>query len=131
MRLISVLFLATLASGCGYGKSMASAPQPGVVPAIMALMPSNVNAGGGAFVLTVNGSSFASNAMVKWNGMAQNSIFVTSNQLTAMIPASAITTPGTVAVTVTNPATPGMGGIYGASGGTAAETSNPMTFTIN
>lgn len=81
--------------------------------------------------MTVNGSSFAQNAMVNFNGVAQNTGHMAANQLTAMIPASAIATPGTVAVTVTNPATPGMGGIYGGSGSTAAVTSAPMNFTIN
>jgi hypothetical protein len=47
--------------------------------------------------------------------------------LTATIPASDVATAGTITVTVTNPGTPG--GIYG--GGTMAQTSNSMTFTIN
>ncbi len=63
---------------------------------------------------------------MKWNGTQQTTTFMTGNQLTATIPASAIATPGTVAVTVTNPGH-AAGGIYG---GTAAETSAPMNFTI-
>jgi hypothetical protein len=95
----------------------------------MELAPNNAKAGSTGFTLTVNGSSFASGAVVNWNGTHQMTTFVTTNQLTAAIPASAIATPGTVPVTVTNPATPGMGGIYG-MGGTAAETSSPMNFTV-
>jgi hypothetical protein len=47
-----------------------------------------------------------------------------------MIPATAIAIPGAVPVTVTNPATPGSGGIYG-NGGTVASTSSAMMFTVN
>jgi hypothetical protein len=45
------------------------------------------------------------------------------------VTASAIATPGTISVTVTNPATPGTG-MYG-SGGTLAATSAAMSFTVN
>jgi hypothetical protein len=54
---------------------------------------------------------------------------VSASQLTAIIPASSISTAATVTVTVTNPGTAGTGA-YG-SGGTLAETSNAMSFTIN
>jgi len=84
-------------------------------------------AGSPAFTLTVNGTNFNSNAMVNWNGAAQTTTFVSANQVTMAVPAAAVASSGTVAVTVTNPAVPG-GGIYG--GGTMAETSNPMTFTV-
>jgi hypothetical protein len=40
-----------------------------------------------------------------------------------------IASPATVQITVTNPGTPGTG-LYG-GGGTLAETSAPMSFTIN
>jgi hypothetical protein len=88
-----------------------------------------MNSGGPAFVLTVNGTNFASNAAINWNGTAQTTTSVVlGTQLTATIPASDITTAGTTAaVTVTNPGT--AGGQYG--GGTLPETSNKMTFTIN
>jgi hypothetical protein len=132
MKMTSVLLLAMLVSGCGYSKPMASGPQPGAVPAIMALMPPNTNAGGGAFILTVNGSNFNPDAAVtavNFGGAHPTTAYVTTNQLTAMIPASAIATSGTVAVTVTNPGHAG-GGIYGA-GGTTAETSAPMNFIVN
>jgi len=79
--------------------------------------------------LTVNGSSFATNAVVNWNGAPQTTTYVTGKQLMAAIPATAIATPGTVPVTVTNPGTPGSGGPYG-GGGTASETSNAMNFTV-
>jgi hypothetical protein len=68
---------------------------------------------------------------VNWNGVAQtsNTTFMSGTELTVSLPASAIAAAGTVQVTVTNPAVAG-GGPYG-GGGTLAETSSAMSFTIN
>ena len=130
MKMISVLLLAMLCSGCGgYGSSMAAAPRPGVVPTITELSPDNVSAGAPGLTLTVNGSSFGTNAVVEWNGAQQTTTSVTANQLVATIPATAIATSGTVPVTVTNPGTPASGGLYG-NGGTMSETSKPVNFTV-
>jgi hypothetical protein len=79
--------------------------------------------------LVVNGTNFSSTAVINFNGVAQTTNQVSGTQLTATIAAADIATAGTAAVTVTNPGTAGMGA-YG-SGGTAAATSSPMTFTIN
>jgi hypothetical protein len=75
----------------------------------------------------VTGTNFNSNATINWNGTALTTAHVSSTQLTATVPDADTATAGTVQVTVTNPGTPG--GQYG--GGTSAETSNMMTFTIN
>jgi hypothetical protein len=115
--------------GCGYSSKATTPSTPGTVPAISQLAPDTMNDGGAAFVLTVNGSSFSSTAVINFDGAAQTTTFVSANQLMTTVPASAIATAGTVPVTVTNPATAGMGA-YG-SGGTTAETSAPMNFTIN
>ena len=80
-------------------------------------------------MLTVNGSSFNSDASINWNGSKQGTTYVTGKQLMAAIPMSAIATPGTVVVTVTNPGH-AAGGIYG-TGGTASATSTAMNFTVN
>jgi hypothetical protein len=130
MKLSLMLCLTALCIGCGYGSPKPAAPQPGIVPAIAELSPDNAKAGGPNFTLTVNGSSFASSAVVNWNGAAQTTMFLTGKQLTAAIPASAIATAGTAQVSVTNPGTPASGGPYG-SGGTKSETSNMMPFTIS
>ena len=130
MKMMSVLLLILLGLGCGGYKSPSSTmPSAGTAPVIMQLVPNSMKAGSAAFTLTVNGSSFNTDAAINWNGTAQTTTYITGNQLMAMIPAAAIATAGTVAVTVTNPAHPA-GGIYG-SGGTSAATSMPMTFTIN
>lgn len=119
--------LTALTLACGYS-SKTTPPVAGAVPTIAALSPPGMAAGSPAFTLTVNGTNFSSNATVNWNGAAQTTTFVSANQLMTIVPAAAITTSGTVAVTVTNPATPGTG-MYG-SGGTVAETSNAMNFTV-
>jgi hypothetical protein len=130
MKIASVLLLTMFGLGCGYSTPQAAAPQPGVKPTIAALVPNTANSGDPQFMLTVNGSSFSTNAVINWNGASQATTRVTAGQLTATIPATAIATPGAVPITVTNPATPGSGGIYG-TGGTKASTSSAMTFTVN
>jgi len=125
--LLGGLFAFTLA--CGYS-SKAPATQPGVTPAVNQLVPDVANAGAPAFTLTVNGSGFSTAATINWNGAAQNTTHVSASQLTTIIGASDIAKAGTVTISVTNPATPGTGGMYG-TGGTLAETSNVMNFTVN
>jgi IPT/TIG domain len=78
------------------------------VPTITSLSPTGIVAGGAAFTLTVNGTNFVSTSVVKFNGNAKTTTFVSATQLTAAILASDITTSGSANVTVTN-ATPGGG----------------------
>ncbi len=122
--------LVALTVACGYSSKM-TAPVAGSMPAVSALSPNSATAGGAAFTMTVNGTNFGAKAVVNLNGTAQtaNTTFVSGNQLMVAVPASAIATPGTISVTVTNPATPGTG-VYG-SGGTLAATSAAMSFTVN
>jgi len=122
--------LIALTVACGYSSKM-TAPVAGSMPAVSALSPNSATAGGAAFTMTVNGTNFGAKAVVNLNGTAQtaNTTFVSGNQLMVAVPASAIATPGTISVTVTNPATPGTG-MYG-SGGTLAATSAAMSFTVN
>jgi hypothetical protein len=88
------------------------------VPVTTSISPPSATAGGAAFTLTVNGSSFINGSTVRWNGTNRTTTFVSSTQLTAAIPATDIATAGTATVTVFTPA-PG-GGL-----------SNGQTFTIN
>ena len=92
-------------------------------PRITSINPTTALAGGPAFTLTVIGSGFVPvngsvGSLVRWNNASRTTSFVSSTQLTAMIPATDIAAAGTVSVTVINPA-PGGG------------TSNSVTFTIN
>jgi hypothetical protein len=130
MKIAKAVFLAALlAAGmaCGYSSKATTPAAAGTMPNISALVPDNANAGSTGVVLTINGTLFNSNATVNWEGAALTTTFVSANQLMATVPNSDVATSGTATVTVTNPGT--AGGIYG--GGTMAETSNSMTFTIN
>ena len=91
----------------GGGTSTAAAftvepPQPDA-PVIASLSPANARAGGSAFTLTVNGSNFAANDPVTWNGAVQTTTFVNSAQLTAAIAANNIATAGSASVAVFTP----------------------------
>jgi hypothetical protein len=88
------------------------------VPTETSLSPTSATAGGAAFTLTVNGTGFVSTSVVKFNGAAKTTAFVSATQLTAAITPADIATAGTASVTVTNPA-PGGG------------TSGTLSFTIN
>ena len=122
--------LIALSAACGYS-SKTSPPVAGTMPAISQLSPDSATAGGAAFVLTVDGTNFGSKAVVNWNGVAQttNTTYVSASQLMVTVPASAIAASGMIQITVTNPAIAGTGQ-YG-SGGTLAETSTVMDFTVN
>jgi hypothetical protein len=72
------------------------------------LLPSSIGPGNPGFTLTVNGTGFATNAVVNWNGSARATTFVSSSTLQASITAADIAKAGTGTVTVTNPA-PGGG----------------------
>ena len=87
-------------------------------PTETSISPTSATAGGAAFTLTVNGTGFVSTSVVKFNGAAKTTTFVSATQVTAAITAADIATAGTASVTVTNPA-PGGG------------TSGTVSFAIN
>src|SRR5262249_13816042 len=98
------------------GTSPAVTVDPSLTPAptITSLSPPSATMGGPAFTLTVNGSAFNSTSVVRWNGSARTTTFVSATQLTAAIAAADIAAAGTAQVTVFTPA-PG-GGTSGALG---------------
>jgi murein DD-endopeptidase MepM/ murein hydrolase activator NlpD len=92
-------------------------------PVITSLSPSSAIAGSGAFQLTVNGSTFTSSSVVRWNGSNRiTKATITTGGLVIDLQASILTSDiasqGTAQVTVFNPS-PGGG------------TSSAVTFTIN
>lgn len=117
--------LIALALGCGYSKKTTPV-QAGSMPTIAQLSPPSATANN-SVPLEVDGTNFAAKAVINFNGAALATTFVSATKLEATIPASAIMNTGAVPVTVTNPAIPG--GLYG--GGTAAETSAALDFTVN
>jgi len=84
--------------------------------AVTGLSPSTAQAGGPGFTLTLTGTGFVSGAQVSFGLSNEATTFVSSTQLTAAIPASAIAVAGNPYVVVTNPGGP---------------PSAPLTFPIN
>jgi hypothetical protein len=72
------------------------------------LDPVSVQPGGKEFLLTVNGTGFASTAAINWNGSPILTNVDSANRVTAKISAAKIRKAGTASITVTNPA-PGGG----------------------
>ena len=77
-------------------------------PGITSLNPTSVPAGSPDRVLTVTGTGFVSSSTVRSNGVLLMTTYVTPTTLSAVVPSSQLITPGSVAITVTNPA-PGGG----------------------
>ena len=115
LNIFGLVFLA----GCGGGTPSTVNPtsSPNPTPTITTISPNSTVAGSAAFTLTVNGTNFVTASIVNFGGSALATTFVSSAQLTAVIPAASVASTGTPAVTVTNPASDG--GI-----------SKPINFTI-
>jgi hypothetical protein len=107
-----LLGITLMGAGCGY--SSHNYMNGNGTPKITQLMPSSTTANSGAFVLTVNGSGFGTDALVYWGTATRTTTYVSTSQVTANIMASDIMNAGTVQV-------------YVHSGGA---NSNAMTFTI-
>jgi hypothetical protein len=69
-------------------------------PTVSSLSPASAKAGGDAFTLTVNGSNFAANDAVTWNGTVLATVFVNSTQVTGSVPANDIASVGPASVAV-------------------------------
>src|SRR6185437_8237314 len=80
----SILLLALAAVflqlGCGYSKPGNTQAVAGTVPVVSQLVPANVTHGAASFTLTINGSSFNSNAVVHCHGRVLTTTFVTGTQ---------------------------------------------------
>ncbi len=88
------------------------------VPTTSAISPNPVAAGGSAFTLTVTGTNFNAQSIVRFNGSNRTTTFVNATTLQAAINASDIVSPGIASITVFAPS-PGGG------------TSNAQTLTIS
>jgi len=84
-------------------------------PVLTGISPNSAPAGSSDLTLTVTGSNFASNSIVRWNGQDLATTYVSATQLTAVVPAAKLAAAGTAQVTVFTP------------GGGA---SSPQEFTI-
>lgn len=72
-------------------------------PVITELSPNIVGVNTGSFTIRVRGSNFVSGATVRFNGEDRQTNFVSSTELTAIIPGSDITTISTAQISVRNP----------------------------
>ncbi len=92
-------------NGRGLNSTPISFPITGTTappPTVTSLSPDTAVAGGAAFTLTVTGTNFISTSQVMFGFVPMTTTYVSATQLTAAIPASAITWPGTVFVSVSN-----------------------------
>jgi hypothetical protein len=81
------------------------------MPSITSITPASATVGGPAFTLTVSGTGFTGNSVVKWNGTALTTTFSSNTLLKAAVPASNLSSAATASITVESPVSEG-----GASG---------------
>ncbi|AFL89173.1 WD40-like beta propeller repeat protein [Terriglobus roseus DSM 18391] len=87
------------------------------LPTVTTLSPASAAAGSSGFTLTVNGTGYRQGSQVVWNGSRiVTTTVVSATQVTAVIPASFLATPGSAAVAVANTDT--------------GDTSSTLAFTI-
>jgi len=87
----------------GGTSSSVSLPNPLPSATINTLAPANAVAGGAPFTLTVNGTNFCADSIVRFNGLDRTTTFISGTQLTAEISATDLQAPGNCAVTVFRP----------------------------
>jgi trimeric autotransporter adhesin len=92
--------------------------------------PGTATVGSQGFTIMANGSGFATGALILWNGTALTTTLVSVNQLTAPVPASDLTTAGTVKVSVQIPGS-AQSATSNVNNTTTTEVSNIVLFTIN
>ena len=97
---ISIGILVTLFLGISASVARATPANP--VPFIGALSPVSVAPGGADFVLTVNGDNFVAASVVNWGSTALATTYVSSTQLTAVVPAALTASGGTGWITVSS-----------------------------
>ena len=114
---ISVITPSNGAPGGGTSNSVVvSILPPAIQFSVSSISPTSATAGGPGFVLTVTGSGFVQGSQVSFNLVNVPTTLITSTQLIATIPASAIAVSGNPYVIVTNP---------------GGATSSAFTFTVN
>jgi trimeric autotransporter adhesin len=131
--LLAALVACGLASACSQFNTNLSIQTS--TSAVTFLSPSTVPAGGSGFTITANGAGFVSGAIILWNvgpGQTQTPLtttLVSFTQLTAPVPASLLTTPGTVQVAVQIPGSAASGS-SNINATNTTEISNAVYFTI-
>lgn len=78
------------------------------VPTVTGLSPTTATQGGGGFSLEVRGTGFVPTSVVRWNGETLSTSYGGPTEVTALVPAVRLETPGRISVAVFTP-TPGGG----------------------
>src|SRR5438445_13280786 len=86
-----LLGIALMGAGCGYSHNYMNGNG---MPTITQLMPSSATPNSGAFVLTVNGSGFGTDALVYWGTATRTPTYVPTSKVTANITDADIMIPG-------------------------------------
>ncbi len=107
---------------------------PPGAPTITSVNPDQFPAGGGGFVLAVNGTGFFSASIVQFNGVNKDTTFVSATELRAQILAVDVATGSTFGVTVVNPdsGAPNENGPFGVTGNSAVVVvTNPSPIVLS
>jgi hypothetical protein len=130
-RWILLLGVAAAVCAAGCNDFNTTLGTPSFSSTISFLSPSGANAGGGAFTLTVEGNSFASNSVVEWSVGGTTTVLTTtainSTELAAQVPSALLATAGTVNILVD---TPGTAQSNPSQGINVIETSNVIQFVV-
>lgn len=88
--------------GCSSSVQNASTsnPTPVATPTVTSISPSKVGVGSGPVTLTVTGANFTAANVIQISGTAVATTFVSSTQLTAVVPAAQFNLSGQLAITV-------------------------------
>src|SRR5262245_54271893 len=78
---------------CGGGGTSTTPPplSENPTPSVTGITPNAVTAGAGDTTVAINGSGFIASSTAKWNATALSTTFVSSKQLTAVVPATQFT----------------------------------------
>ena len=79
-----------------------AAPPSNPIPVITGISPESVIVGSPSFTMTVNGAGFISTSIVRFDGIARNTNFISNTQLTVTIIANDLNSTGAFPVTVFN-----------------------------
>jgi hypothetical protein len=124
--LMVALLACGLASACSdYNTNLSIQTSTSVLSFVS---PASATAGGPGFTITANGSGFTTGAIILWNGTQLTTTLVSSIQLTAPVPASDLSTAGTVQVAVQIPGS--AQSATNVNNTTTTEISNVVLFTI-
>ena len=110
---VAAVTVATPAPGGGVSNAAnvtiaAPGQLPNPAPAVSGFSPASLSAGQAATLLTVTGTGFVTESVLRWNGVDLPTTFLSETSLSATIPATELATAGSAAVTVSSPA-PGGG----------------------